>query len=466
MKNKNFVVKKSSESVNVTDINGIDLITGNFFGSNDCGSGKLFRNVCSFDDWSKIYKAPFNILWLKPNAACIDTVEFSIKSPLWGEFIKERIVFLAANVSFDSSGTQNFGYDEEHRDEREYCSIKKNGWNEVLIEIIPPGIEGFKAWIKDESICTIGPDGGEFIFTSGKTYLTLNGVGEGETKLIVSGPDNSFTKELTICVFEEHIFDLNFYTATDPVSTGTNVEDPIDTSYFRSFASGVLKQAVVTPDIITYNQLSVAYDLNENGHLDFYRTEDDSFNPEVDLIYSRIAYNGIVQVKSFNMNWLIESIDPNDRTFLAMNSVEGMKKGTYYAKDKDSNVHTVNVESVYTVDNTIVLQNELNENVLTDTWISKIPTVKGVALREDNSRYVAFIKERTSLHRMTVTALHETLHLPEYGYLHDVIAPDNIMHHRGSRNKNRLRYRHLQSVYSEPELQWSKINKLREVTEY
>ena len=440
------VVRRSSGEIDIKNVSGNSLISGNGFLTDAVDKGSDYVNVKSWTSWKNIYLS--DSLAVSAENAGLHTIDFSLNNKKnGGEIKKESVKLAAVNVSFDSSFTQTGGFDEEDEDEIEWVSVKKGASTWIKVTIDPGANRKYKVTVQNTNVANV--PGGSRIINGGVSYVPITGMEQDTTHLRICGiqenGDCYFLKSLNIAVYEERVFDIDLFTVRDPRVDNTGFI-PIDTANYRAQADSVLKQAVGRIGSISYTVRELYYDENQNGSLDVYPSEDEtSYGPEVDILLQANGVNSINHMRDFCYTWRLSQDAEPAGLFDAQ--VLHLESTVLLPRSVECIIYTNGMAISETIhlnrppgSDEVFLMNSLRNSYPAGSYISYKPAT-GVMIRTKQIAFTGDIPENRRM--MLFTYLHETLHLSVHGELLDIVSLGNLMHFGNIRNNTHILNRKL-----------------------
>lgn len=226
------------------------------------------------------------------------------------------------------SGQRNlYGYDEMDKanSDDDHVSVETNGETYIDLKTSTKNLNGIFLMSDNNQIA-------EAVIDGKKVKIIGKSLNKQQTVIRAYTVNDSSTAiaKIAVNVYDKVNVDGNIFSVYLTGSPSTQVSGGLSAGAVKAEANKHLKSLVV--EINTLNtgvQIPVAYDLNGNGKLDFYKN--DPQQPELSIVYkellaNKLKFNDIVRFKdTFTRNWVImDSVKKGDN-YILVKSNEGDK---------------------------------------------------------------------------------------------------------------------------------------------
>ncbi|MCF6352191.1 MAG: hypothetical protein L3J06_04180 [Cyclobacteriaceae bacterium] len=218
-----------------------------------------------------------------------------------------------------TNGQKNiYGYDEMDiaNPDDDHVSVKTNGETFIQLNTSTRKLKGIFLKTDNDQIAEALIDG---------KNIKIIGKSQNKQQTIIRAyAVNDSSTTIAVNVYDKVVVNGNIYNVYLAGSPSTKVVGNINTSTVKTEANKYLKNLVANIENLNAGiQIPVAYDINGNGKLDFYKN---STQYELNIVYrelirQNIYFNDIVQFKEgFTRNWLImDSVKKGDTYVLVKN---------------------------------------------------------------------------------------------------------------------------------------------------
>jgi transglutaminase-like putative cysteine protease len=370
-----------------------------------------------------------------------------------------QIRLVDANVLLSEHADQDFGYDEEPKDEVEYVSLDKTGTTKVNVTVNPFKANAFRVTSSDTGKFKVPGDAIEL--TSATTEIDLTGEnfgGNHERALlqIRGGSKDGFVlKSLHVELYKEKtVPTIWYYRIKDSTVAGTTPAKNPTFDDLKVALNDVYKQAVI--EVVSVNgdrDKSLRYDRNNNGFLDYYN---DGTNPELNVITGAglVGSPKIAYVEKIRDNWRMAAAAAAGANTITLVDASKIGTGGYTVGAATGAGEPITISSVNKTTNVITLSARLSSNhAATETVYSELAGLAG------NPQLVTDADGE-----LIETIVHEMLHRAYFGGLLDLEKNDNVMYWTTGATDDKIRYRQQKVVETgtgvptgAKEKQWDKI---------
>jgi hypothetical protein len=244
-------------------------------------------------------------------------------------------------------------------------------------------------------------------------------VGEATIRVLPDGSTSPVCAMVKVNVYKlQQVAKWSIYRVTDSNSASTSPLTAITSAGMKSYANGILKQAVMKFIDAEVVDKDLHYDKNSNGALDWFY--DGGTQTEFDEI-SGAGLTGdpkIAVVKNVNFAWRMNADAAAGATKIQM-------RGVSYLSGWLGDTYTLG--SGATAENVVVTAVNGNELTLSAALANAHAsgTVLTAAFGAGVGADPQIVEDGTDLQ---LTCLHETLHRTNVGNLLDLTSPTNVMH--------------------------------------